>query len=230
MNPNSVILEIRGAAGGDEAKIWADDLARMYSRFALSQNWKIESLGPGVIKIGGQGVFEKLKFEAGVHRVQRIPETERRGRLHTSTATVAVLPEIPETQIFINPSDIEMQVFRASSHGGQNVQKVSSAVRIIHKPTGLVVSCQTERDQWQNRQLAMSMLRSKLWELEEERKRLQLSDLRQVIGRGMRAEKIRTYNFPQDRVTDHRLNKSWKHLEEILDGKLEPLLPSLSQV
>ncbi len=225
MDTNSVILEIRGAAGGDEAKIWADDLTRMYSRFALSQGWKLESLGPGTIKIAGERAFDKLKSEGGVHRVQRIPETERRGRIHTSTATVAVLPEIPETQVYINPEDIEMQVFRSSGHGGQNVQKVSSAVRIIHKPTGIVTSCQTERDQWQNRQTAMSMLRAKLWELEEERKRLQLSDLRQVIGRGMRAEKIRTYNFPQDRVTDHRINKSFR-LTDVVEGKLDKMLQS----
>ncbi len=225
MDTNSVILEIRGAAGGDEAKIWADDLTRMYSRFALSQGWKVEPLGPGTIKIAGERAFDKLKSEGGVHRVQRIPETERRGRIHTSTATVAVLPEIPETQVYINPDDIEMQVFRSSGHGGQNVQKVSSAVRIIHKPTGIVTSCQTERDQWQNRQTAMSMLRAKLWELEEERKRLQLSDLRQVIGRGMRAEKIRTYNFPQDRVTDHRINKSFR-LTDVVEGKLDKMLQS----
>ena len=229
MNPNTVILEIRAAAGGDEAKIWADDLARMYSQFAHSQGWKVENWGPGVVKIAGPSSFEKLKLEAGVHRVQRIPKTEKRGRIHTSTATIAVLPEIPETQIYINPQDCELQFFRSSSRGGQNVQKVSSAVRIIHKPTGLVVSCQTERDQWQNRQTAMGMLRAKLWELEEERKRLALSDLRQAIGRGMRPEKIRTYNFPQDRVTDHRLNKSWKHLEEIIDGKLEIIIKDLEK-
>lgn len=227
MNPNAVILEIRGAAGGDEAKIWANDLVRMYSRYALSQNWKVEPLGPGIIKISGPGAFEKLKMEGGVHRVQRIPVTERRGRIHTSTATVAVLPEIPETQIYINPDNVEMQVYRASSHGGQNVQKVSSAVRLIHKPTGLVVSCQTERDQWQNRQFAMSMLRAKLYELEEERKRLELSDLRAVIGQGMRAEKIRTYNYPQDRVTDHRINKSFR-LTDIVEGKLDKILQSLT--
>lgn len=225
MNPNTVILEIRPAAGGDEAKIWAEDLLRMYTRFALSQNWKVEPLGEGVVKINGDGAFDKLKMEAGVHRVQRIPQTERKGRIHTSTATVAVLPEIPETQIYINPADIEMQVYRASSHGGQNVQKVSSAVRIIHKPTGLVTTCQTERDQYQNRMFAMSMLRSKLYELEEERKRLQLADIRSVIGRGMRAEKIRTYNFPQDRVTDHRINKSFR-LTDVIEGKLEKLLSS----
>jgi len=228
MNPNSVILEIRGAAGGNEAKIWAEDLLRMYSRYALSQRWKVEPLGAGTIKIIGPGAFEKLKTEAGVHRVQRIPETERRGRIHTSTATVAILPEIPETQIYINPQDVKLQFFRSSSQGGQNVQKVSSAVRIIHKPTGLVVSCQTERDQWQNRQIALGMLRAKLWELEEERKRLALSDLRQVIGRGMRAEKIRTYNFPQNRVTDHRINKSWKNLESVIDGDLEKIIQTIS--
>jgi len=224
-NSNTVILEVRGAAGGDEAKIWAEDLVRMYTRYALSQGWKVESLDEGVIKINGQGVYDKLKMEGGVHRVQRIPATERRGRIHTSTATVAVLPEIPETEVYINPNDIEMQVYRASSHGGQNVQKVSSAVRIIHKPTGIVTTCQTERDQFQNRQYALSMLRAKLYELEEERKRLQLADIRSVIGRGMRAEKIRTYNFPQDRVTDHRINKSFR-LTDVVEGKLDKILGS----
>lgn len=225
MNSNTAILEIRGAAGGDEATIWARDLMRMYTRFAASRNWKVESLGEETIKISGQDSFTKLKNEAGVHRVQRVPQTERKGRIHTSTATVAVLPEIPETQVYINPVDVEMQAYRSSGHGGQNVQKVSSAVRLIHHPTGLVVTCQTERDQYQNRMFAMSMLRGKLWELEEERKRLQLADLRQVIGRGMRSEKIRTYNFPQDRVTDHRINKSFR-LTDIVEGKLDKLLQS----
>lgn len=225
INSNVVILEIRGAAGGDEATIWAHDLLRMYSRYAASQNWKIQSLDEDVVKIQGENCFPKLKNEAGVHRVQRVPATERKGRIHTSTATVAVLPEIPETQVYLNPADLEMQVYRSSGHGGQNVQKVSSAVRLIHKPTGLVVTCQTERDQYQNRMFALSLLRGKLWELEEERKRLQLSDLRSVIGRGLRSEKIRTYNFPQDRVTDHRINKSFR-LTDIVEGKLDKLLSS----
>lgn len=226
MNSNAVILEIRGAAGGDEASIWAHDLLRMYSRYAASQNWKVQSLDEGVIKISAENCFEKLKHEAGVHRVQRIPATERKGRIHTSTATVAVLPEIPETQIYINPADLEMQVFRSAGHGGQNVQKVSSAVRLIHHPTGLVVTCQTERDQYQNRMFAMSLLRGKLWKLEEERRKLQLADLRSVIGRGLRAEKIRTYNYPQDRITDHRTNKSFR-LTDVIEGKLDKLLESL---
>lgn len=225
MNSNTAILEIRGAAGGDEASLWAHDLLRMYSRYALSQNWKIQSLDEDVVKIQGENCFERLKNESGVHRVQRVPATERKGRIHTSTATVAILPEIPETQVYINPVDVEMQVYRSSGHGGQNVQKVSSAVRLIHKPTGLVVTCQTERDQYQNRMFAMSLLRGKLWELEEERKRLQLADLRSVIGRGLRSEKIRTYNFPQDRVTDHRINKSFR-LTDIVEGKLDKLLSS----
>mgnify|MGYP001605071562 CR=1 FL=1 len=225
MNSNTAILEIRGAAGGDEASLWAHDLLRMYSRYALSQNWKIQSLDENVIKIQGENCFERLKNESGVHRVQRVPATERKGRIHTSTATVAVLPEIPETQVYINPVDVEMQVYRSSGHGGQNVQKVSSAVRLIHHPTGLVVTCQTERDQYQNRMFAMSLLRGKLWELEEERKRLELADLRSVIGRGLRSEKIRTYNFAQDRVTDHRINKSFR-LTDIIEGKLDKLLCS----
>lgn len=227
MNQNIVILEIRGATGGDEAKIWATDLARMYSRFALSRGWQVKPLDEQTIKISGTGIYPLLQYETGVHRVQRIPQTERRGRIHTSTATVAVLPDIPEQEVYINPSDIEMQFFRSSSKGGQNVQKVSSAVRIKHVPTGVVVSCQSERDQFQNRQNALSVLRAKLWEIEEEKRLSQLGQARSAIGRGMRAEKIRTYNFPQNRVTDHRIGKSWGNLDQIIEGKLESLITKL---
>ncbi|PJE67482.1 peptide chain release factor 1, partial [Candidatus Shapirobacteria bacterium CG10_big_fil_rev_8_21_14_0_10_40_9] len=168
MNPDVVILEIRPGTGGEEAKIWAQDLLRMYTRFANSQGWKVSQIDEGVIKIQGLGVFEKLKNEAGVHRVQRIPKTERYGRIHTSTATVAVLPEIPESQIFINPSDLEWQFFRASTQGGQNVQKVSSAVRLRHNPSGIVVSAQQERTQEQNRKITLDLLRAKLFARQEE--------------------------------------------------------------
>lgn len=226
---NEVIIEIRPAAGGREAEIWADDLIRMYSRFAISAGFRLLPLAQGVIKITGPDIYKILKFEAGVHRVQRVPETERRGRIHTSTATVAVLPFIAENQIYIRPEDCEWQFFRASSQGGQNVQKVSSAVRLIHKPTGIVVTSQAERDQWQNRQLALSLLRSKLWEEAEEKKKEVQKKARSVIGRGMRAEKIRTYNFPQNRVTDHRLGKSFHNLESILDGQLMKIINSFAK-
>ncbi len=227
MNPDNAILEIRPGTGGEEARLWASDLLRMYTRFANSQGWKVSQIDEGVIKIQGAGIFEKLKNEAGVHRVQRIPKTERYGRIHTSTATVAVLPEIPENQIFINPADCQWQFYRASTQGGQNVQKVSSAVRLRHVPTGIVVSSQQERTQEQNRQIALELLRAKLFARQEEEKEKTVAGYRSVIGRGMRPEKIRTYNFPQNRITDHRINKSWKNLEEILEGKLEKIIASL---
>ena len=221
------ILEIRAAAGGDEAKIWAQDLARMYAKFAQKKGWKITNLSKDVLRIKGENAYKKLKFEAGVHRVQRIPVTERRGRIHTSTASVAVLPEISSHQVNINPQDLDWQFYRASSQGGQNVQKVSTAVRLIHKPTGIVVTSEQERYQERNRQLALSLLASKLWQREEEKKAKEVASHRSVIGRGMRAEKIRTYNYSQNRVTDHRLKKKFR-LEDIIEGKLEKLIALLS--
>lgn len=227
MNQDTIIIEIRPGTGGEEAKIWASDLLRMYLRFAEKKGWKIDILAPGVLKIKGPDAYEQLKFESGVHRVQRIPKTERYGRIHTSTATVAVLPEIPESQIYINPQDLKWEFYRASSQGGQNVQKVSSAVRLHHLPTEIVVQAQEERTQEQNRKIALDLLRAKLWEKEELKKEQTIASYRSVIGRGMRAEKIRTYNFPQNRVTDHRINKSWRNLEAILNGNLEPLITSV---
>jgi len=225
MASDTAIIEIRPAAGGEEAKIWANDLLRMYFRFAQKQGWQVSLLSGGVLKIQGPDVFNKLKWEAGVHRVQRIPETERYGRIHTSTATVAVLPEISAGQIEINPKDLEWQFFRSSTQGGQNVQKVSTAVRLKHKPSGIVVTCQQERSQEQNRKIALELLRSKLWQHQQKRQESQISSLRRAaVGRGMRSEKIRTYNFPQNRVTDHRLKKKFHNLEEILDGKLEKIV------
>ncbi len=229
MEVNCIYLEVRGATGGDEAKIWADDLYRMYLRYSLKKGWKITSVSENVLQISGIGVWEELKNESGVHRVQRIPSTERHGRIHTSTATVAVLPEIKEGEVNINPQDVEMQFFHASSKGGQNVQKVSTAVRLIHKPTGLMVSAQTERFQEQNRKIAIGLLRAKLFEREEEKKEKTIQGYRSVIGRGMRAEKIRTYNFPQDRITDHRIKKSFGNLESIVDGNLEKVVALTSK-
>lgn len=227
MNPNVAILEFRAGPGGEEAKIWANDLMRMYIRYANILGWKVEQISENAVRIRGEAAFTKLQYEAGTHRVQRVPTTERQGRIHTSTATVAVLPEIPETEIFIRNEDLEWDFFRSGGKGGQNVNKVSSAVRLRHKPTGIVVACQTERDQFQNRQVALSMLRAKLWEAEEIKAAQTMGAARSVIGRGMRAEKIRTYNYPQDRVTDHRINKSFHNLEGIIDGKLQKITEAM---
>lgn len=224
MEPQTVYLETRGATGGDEAKIWASDLYRMYLRYATKKGWKALPLDENTLQISGIGTFVELKNESGVHRVQRVPTTERHGRIHTSTATVVVLPEIKESEIQINPADLEIQFFHSSSQGGQNVQKVSTAVRLIHKPTGLVVSAQRERFQEQNRRIALDLLRAKLFERQEEEKLATIAGYRSIIGRGMRAEKIRTYNFPQNRVTDHRINKSWGNLETVLDGKIDKVI------
>jgi peptide chain release factor 1 len=224
MEPQTAYLEIRGATGGDEAKLWGQDLLRMYMRYAAKKGWKVAQVADATIKITGPRVFDSLKNESGVHRVQRVPVTEKRGRIHTSTATVVVLPEIPENEIQINPNDLEWSFTRAGGHGGQNVNKVSTAVRLTHKPTGTVVEAREERFQEQNRQIALSLLRSRLWERQEAEKMRTVAGYRSVIGRGMRAEKIRTYNFPQDRVTDHRIGKSWGKLEVIMDGDLDRII------
>ncbi len=227
MTNDVAIIEVRGATGGDEAKIWAQDLLRMYSRYAAIKGWKAELLDDAVLRVKGPDAFGRLQYEGGVHRVQRIPATERYGRIHTSTATVAVLPELEETAVYINPGDLEWEFYRAGGKGGQNVNKVSTAVRLRHKPSGIVTTAQTERYQDQNRRIALSLLRGKLWEAEEEKKAQALGTARLQIGRGMRSEKIRTYNFPQNRVTDHRINKSWHNLEDMIDGKLEKMLTDL---
>lgn len=216
-------LEIRPAAGGEEAKIWARDLLRMYSKFAKGKRLKTQPLGPLSLSIKGTGAYGVFKNEAGVHRVQRVPVTEKYGRIHTSTASVAVLPEVPENEVTINPSDLDWQFYRASTQGGQNVQKVSTAVRLTHKPSGIVVTCEQERFQEQNRKMALELLRAKLWQQEEIKKEQTLAGYRSAIGRGMRAEKIRTYNYPKNRVTDHRLNKKFR-LEDIIEGKLEKIV------
>jgi peptide chain release factor 1 len=224
MEPQIAYIEIRGATGGDEAKLWGQDLLRMYERYAGKVGWKVVQIDEKTVKISGLGVFDALKNESGVHRVQRVPVTEKRGRIQTSTATVVVLPEVKDTDVQINSQDLEWQFTTGGGHGGQNVNKVSTAVRLTHKPTGIVVQAREERFQEQNRQIALALLRSKLWEKQEEEKLRTIAGYRSVIGRGMRSEKIRTYNFPQDRVTDHRLGKSWGNLEVIVDGNLDKVL------
>jgi len=228
LDRKSAILEVKGAAGGDEAKIWARELLRMYMRFAEKNRYQIEALDDNSIKFTQKGTFGLLKYEAGVHRVQRIPETEKRGRVHTSTAVVSVLPELEDIDLHIKEDDIEFEAFRAGGHGGQNVNKVSTAVRIKHTPTGIVVTCQKERTQGKNRELAMSLLRAKLWEQELAKRHEQISELKSTqVGAGDRSEKIRTYNFPQDRITDHRIKKSYPNLPVIMDGDIKRILEDL---
>ena len=236
----NVILEIRAGAGGDEAGLFAGDLFRMYSRYAERQGWKIELMslsetGVGGLKevsalITGKGAYSKLKYESGVHRVQRVPETESQGRIHTSTATVAVLAEVDDVdEIQIPASDIEMDVYKAGGPGGQSVQKNSTAIRLTHKPTGIVVQCQDERSQLQNRERAMSILKAKLYEIEDTRRREEQDAARRSqVGSGDRSEKIRTYNFPQSRITDHRINFSAHQLAAVLDGEIDPFIEELA--
>ncbi|NPA39882.1 MAG: peptide chain release factor 1 [Thermodesulfobacteria bacterium] len=234
----NVILEIRAGAGGEEAALFAADLLRMYQRYAERQGWKFEILdanttGLGgfkevVVKIEGKGAYSRLKYESGVHRVQRVPVTESSGRIHTSTATVAVLPEVDEVEIEIRPEDLRIETMRASGHGGQHVNRTESAVRITHIPTGIVVSCQNERSQHQNKATALKILRAKLYELaiREQNEKIQ-KERRAQVGTGERCEKIRTYNFPQNRVTDHRIGLTLYNLPEILDGDLDEFIDAL---
>ncbi|MBR3973900.1 MAG: peptide chain release factor 1 [Oscillospiraceae bacterium] len=235
----SVIVEIRGGVGGEESALFAHNLFRMYSMYAASKGWSIELLNYNETELGGvkeadfivngRGAYSRLKYESGVHRVQRVPETESGGRVHTSTATVAVLPEMEEVDVQINPADIEMQVYRASGAGGQHVNKTSSAVRLIHKPSGIVVACQEERSQLQNREKCMRMLASKLYEIEQERIQSENDGMRRSqVGTGMRNERIRTYNFPQGRVTDHRVGLTLYRIDSIMNGDIEEIINALA--
>ena len=237
---DKIILEIRAGAGGDEAALFAGDLARMYQRYATKRGWgfsildKNESTLNGykslVAEVKGAGVYEALKNESGVHRVQRVPATERSGRVHTSTASVAVLPIVEAQAVNINPNDIEVTFSRAGGPGGQNVNKVETAVRILHKPTGIVISCREERSQSANREKAMDVLRAKLYEIEQTRATGNVTDLRrEQVGSGDRSEKIRTYNFPDDRITDHRLGKKFHNIEKIMEGNMDPIVEAFGK-
>ena len=237
----NVIVEIRGGVGGEESALFASDLYRMYAMYAEKRGWKIELLNYNDTELGGvkeadfiidgDGAYSRMKFESGVHRVQRVPETESGGRVHTSTATVAVLPEMETVDVDLREEDIEMQVYRSSGAGGQHVNKTSSAVRLIHKPTGIVVACQEERSQLQNRAKCMAMLASKLYEIEQQRvENAVTSERRAQVGTGMRNERIRTYNFPQNRVTDHRLTGDVKNfnIASVINGELDPIIDALT--
>ena len=241
-NPNDerdVIIEIRSGTGGDEASLFASDLYRAYTRYAQLNHWKIDVMDTSpstmggfnkiVFEVQGKDAFSRMKFERGVHRVQRIPDTETQGRIHTSTATVVVLPEADEVDVKVNPEDLRIDVFHAGGHGGQNVNKVATAIRIVHEPSGLTVVCQDERSQHKNKQKAMAMLRARIYEAEEERKAAEMSQTRRAqVGSAERSEKIRTYNYPQDRITDHRINSSFHGIPKIMDGFLDDIVNALT--
>ena len=237
--PNEIVLEVRAGVGGEEASLFAEELAQMYMKYSQSQNWKARNLDEsrselgGIkevqIEIKGENVYRQLRYETGVHRVQRIPATEKSGRIHTSTASVAIMPIYKRTKVEINPADIEIETSRSGGAGGQNVNKVETAVRIIHKPTGIDVRCTSERSQQANRERAMKLLLSKLQQKkDEDDDRERAADRKAQVGTGDRSEKIRTYNFPQDRVTDHRIKESWSNLEGIMSGRIAPILEALN--
>lgn len=238
--PIEIVLEVRAGVGGDEAALFAEELAQMYVKYAQTKGWKTKTLEESRSELGGikevqievkgENVYRELRFETGVHRVQRIPATEKQGRIHTSTASVAIMPIYKRTKVEINPSDLEIETSRSGGAGGQNVNKVETAVRIIHKPTGIDVRCTVERSQQANKERAMKLLLSKLQQLkDEEDDRKRAADRKQQVGTGDRSEKIRTYNFPQDRVTDHRIKESWSNLEAIMGGRIAGILEALDK-
>ena len=241
-NPNddrNVIMEIREGVGGQEASLFASDLYRMYTRYAALQNWQVELLNANpsdaggfkeiILEVRGKGAYSRLKFERGSHRVQRVPATEASGRIHTSTSTVVVMPEADEVDIQISPDVLRIDIYHASGHGGQNVNKVATAVRIVHIPTGTVALCQDERSQFKNKQKAMAILRARLFEAEQRKQDTQITEARRAqVGTGERAEKIRTYNFPQDRITDHRINRSFHGIPDVLAGELDEIINALA--
>ncbi len=227
LNPDIAILEFRPGPGGEESQIWLQDLLKMYSRYANRVGWKVSQIDDNIIKISGHDAYNQLKFETGTHRVQRIPVTEKRGRIHTSTAAVVVLPQIDSLSQTFRPEDLEITATRAGGHGGQNVNKVSTAIRLVHRPTGITISVRQERSQQQNREIALQILQAKLWQIEEEKRSSQLDSTRSSIGQALRADKIRTYNYARNQVKDHRIGKDF-NLDKIINGDLTDLLLELS--
>lgn len=239
-NQRNAVIEVRSGSGGDEAELFAAELLRMYQRYSERQGWKMELVDKSTSELGGvksatiliksPQAYATLRFEGGVHRVQRVPKTEKSGRVHTSAASVVVMPEAQDVDVHINPSDLRIDVYHSSGAGGQSVNTTDSAVRVTHIPTGIVVACQDERSQLKNKEKALAVLRSKLWEAKRAEQEQSLGDTRRsMIKSGDRSDKIRTYNFPQSRVTDHRINKSWHNIDQIMDGAIEPVIASLQE-